>query len=127
MCSERCRWGGKSCRKAAKKQRSYYSGKKKRHTQQSQLLGVQKTRELIGVAVGKGREQDGKRFKRRPLRIDAAIECRGAKGSQGIQNLHSKSHTPQKKRRGRELRTQEKQQNRALASRRVVCAHVRGQ
>jgi len=54
------------------------------------------------------------------------IQCLADKGYQGIKQLHSNSQTPQKKPRGGELNKQEKQQNRDLSSRRVVCEYVIG-
>jgi hypothetical protein len=78
------------------------------------------------VAVGKGREHDFKLFKRSRIAIAQEIECLADKGYQGLKKLHGNSQTPQKKPRGRELSPHEKQQNQALASRRVVCEHVIG-
>ena len=65
-------------------------------------------------------------FKRSKLTIQEEIECLADRGYQGIQKLHNKSQTPKKKPRKGELSKQEKQQNRALASRRVVGEHVLG-
>jgi hypothetical protein len=109
-----------------KKQRQYYSGKKKRHAQKAQVVIAHKTREIICVATGKGCEHDFKLFKRSKLTIQAEIECSADRGYQGIQKLHPKSQTPKKKPRRGALNKQEKQQNRALASRRVVGEHVLG-
>jgi hypothetical protein len=85
-----------------------------------------KTREIICVAVGKGREHDFKLFKRSKIAIQDKIECLGDRGYQGLQKLHRKSQTPKKKPRGGALTPQEKQQNQALASRRVIGEHVIG-
>jgi hypothetical protein len=109
-----------------KKQRPYYSGKKKRPTQKAQVVVAHKTREIICVAVGKGREHDVKLFKRSQLPIQAESECLAYRGYQGLQKLHSNSQTPKKKPRRGELTKQEKRQNRILASRRVVGEHVLG-
>jgi hypothetical protein len=78
------------------------------------------------VAPGKGREHDFKLFKRSKLAIKDERECLADRGYQGIQKLHNQSQTPKKKPRGGELTKQEKQQNRGLASRRVVGEHVIG-
>jgi len=111
---------------ARKKQRRSYSGKKKRHAQNAQLVVAPQTREILCVAVGKGREHDCNLFKRSRIARAEERECRADKGYQGLKKLHSNSNTPQQKPRGGELHTQEKRQNRALASRRVVCEHVIG-
>ena len=116
----------KALSNARKKQRRYYSGKKKRHTQKAQLVVAHKTREIICVTGGKGREHDFKLFKRSQIAIAEEIECLADKGYQGIKKLHGNSQTPQKQLRGKELNKQEKQQNQVLASRRVVCEHVIG-
>jgi hypothetical protein len=60
------------------------------------------------------------------MEIDRDIECLGDRGYQGIKGLHSKSRTPKKKPRGRELSKEEKKENRKLASERIVCEHVIG-
>jgi hypothetical protein len=54
--------------------------------------------ELLCVAVGKGREHDVKLCKRSHLFIDAAIECRGDKGYQGIQNCTPIAKRPRRTR-----------------------------
>ena len=78
------------------------------------------------MAPGKGREHDFRVFKRSKLTIQAAIECLADRGDQGLQKLHPKSQPPKKKPRRGALTKQEKQQNRALARRRVVGEHVLG-
>jgi len=84
------------------------------------------SREIICVAVGKGREHDFKLFKRSNIAIQAQIACLADRGYQGLQKLHRNSQTPKKKPRGGALTPQEKKQNQALASRRVIGEHVIG-
>ena len=60
---------------ARKKQRRSYSGKKKRHTQNAQLIVAQQTRESLWVTVGKGREHDFTLCKRSQVAIAEEIEC----------------------------------------------------
>jgi DDE superfamily endonuclease len=84
------------------------------------------TREIICVAVGKGREHDFTLFKRSKIAIQDKIECLADRGYQGLLKLHRNSQTPKKKPRGGELTPQQKKQNQALASRRVVGEHVIG-
>jgi hypothetical protein len=90
------------------------------------VVVAHQTREILCVAVGKGREHDFKLFKRSKLTIKEEIECLADRGYQGIQKLHSNSQTPKKKPPRGELNKQEKRQNRVLASRRVVGEHVLG-
>lgn len=47
-----------------KKQRAYYSGKKKRHTLKAQVLIKHKTLQIVCVAIGKGRQHNFKVYKR---------------------------------------------------------------
>jgi IS5 family transposase len=122
----RHRGGGKSRGTATKQQRRYSSGKKKRHTQKAQLVVAQRTREIVCVAVGKGREHDFNLFKRSRIALKEEIECLADRGYQGIQKRHCNSQTPKKKPRGGKLSTLEKSRNRRLASRRVVGEHVIG-
>jgi hypothetical protein len=65
-------------------------------------------------------------FKRSKIAIKEDIECIADRGYQGLQKLHNTSQTRKKKPRHGELTKQEKQQNRALARRRVVGEHVLG-
>src|SRR5512143_4081099 len=111
---------------ATKKQRRYYSGKKKRHTHKAQVVVAQRTREIVCVAVGKGREHDFSLFKRSRIAFKEEIECLADRGYQGLQKRHGHSQTPAKHPRRGELSTLEKSRNRRLASRRVVGEHVIG-
>ena len=87
---------------------------------------AQRTREIVCVTVGKGREHDFKLFKRSRLACKEEIECLADRGYQGIQKRHGHSQTPTKKPRRGELSALEKRRNRRLASRRVVGEHVIG-
>jgi hypothetical protein len=63
-----------------KKQKQFYSGKKKRHTLKSQL-GVNKvTREIICTAHGKGKEHDFCIFRNSKTRLKKNIKLFGDKG-----------------------------------------------
>jgi IS5 family transposase len=110
-----------------KKQRHYSSGKKQRPPQKASGVGAHKTREILDVAVGKGREHDCTLCKRSKLPLQEDLECLADRGYQGRQKRHPKSQTPKKKPPKGELNKQEKGQNRVLASRRVVGEHGRGQ
>ncbi|MEI1375326.1 transposase family protein [Nostoc sp. UHCC 0926] len=62
-----------------------------------------------------------KRFDRR---FHSETESLEDSGYQGISKLHTNGHLPQKKPKGGKLTKEQKQSNRALASRRVVIEHV---
>lgn len=77
-----------------KKQRTYYSGKKKRHTLKAQVVVNQANGQIISTQFGKGKVDDFRLFKlhRIPLLPDQL--CLGDKGYQGITKLHPSSCTP---------------------------------
>src|SRR4029077_5495417 len=52
-----------------KKQRRYYSGKKKRHTLKTQLVVEKSTRRILCIAHEKGRRHDFRLFKRSKVRL----------------------------------------------------------
>ena len=110
-----------------KKQRKFFSGKKKTHTLKSQVVVNEATGEIICTAHGKGKEHDFRLFKASKVRLRANIQCLGDKGYQGMQKLHSLSRTPKKKPRGGKLASSDKKSNRELARVRVIGEHVQRQ
>lgn len=107
-----------------KKQKSCYSGKQKCHTLKSQVIANQKNKQIICTRCGKGRVHDFRMLKESKIRINKEIEILGDKGYQGIQKLHKKSKTPQKKKRNEKLSKEQKQANRQLSQRRIVIEHI---
>lgn len=105
-------------------QRSFYSGKKQRHTFKSLLVVNLSNRQVSCAAHGKGRRHDFKVFKASGIRFHPQTEAFEDKGFQGLRKLHANSHTPKKKPRGEQLSLQDKRHNRALAQQRVVVEHV---
>jgi IS5 family transposase len=83
-----------------------------------------KSKRVLSVAVGKGRVHDLKLLKNSQMRCAQEVKIGGDKGYQGIQKWHSNSQTPHKKPRGRALSKVQKQENRLLASERIVVEHV---
>jgi hypothetical protein len=107
-----------------KKKRSYYSGKKKRHTLKAQVVVTQADGQIICTAFGKGRVHDFRWFKLHRLPMLPEQLCLADKGYQGIAKLHPCSCTPSKKPRQGKLSQAERQHNRNLARLRVVAEHV---
>jgi hypothetical protein len=95
MCRDRGRCGGKPRRAAPKKQRQYDSGQQKRYTQKAQVV-AHKTRDIICVAVGKGREHDCTLFTRSQRPSKDEIECLTDRGYQGLQKLPSHRQPPRR-------------------------------
>lgn len=107
-----------------KKQRQWYSGKKKRHTLKAQLIVHLSSRQIVSVVCGKGRTHDFTLFTQCRLRILSDVEKYADSGYQGLDTRYANSFTPLKKPRGRELTPEEKAYNRALARVRIVVEHV---
>lgn len=107
-----------------KKQKAYYSGKKKRHTLKSQVVVNGRTRQVICTHHGRGPVHDFALYQRSNLEPHRSLEILADSGYQGLQKLHGKGRTPRKKPRKSELTDEQKQANRELARRRVVVEHV---
>jgi hypothetical protein len=107
-----------------KKQRTYYSGKKKRHTLKAQVVVNQSNGQIICTAFGKGRVHDFRLFKQHRVPMLPEQLCLTDKGYQGIAKLHPSSCTPSKKPRKAKLDRFERQHNRLLSQLRVVAEHV---
>ncbi len=107
-----------------KKQRAYYSGKKKRHTLKAQVVVNGANGQIICTAFGKGRVHDFRLFKQHRIPMLPEQLCLADKGYQGMTKLHLSSCTPTKKPRQAMLNTAERQHNRLLARLRVVAEHV---
>ncbi len=107
-----------------KKQRQWYSGKKKRHTIKVQLLVCLETLQVVLVVCGKGRTHDFTLLKRSKLKLLKTIKKYGDSGYQGLHKLYANSTTPHKKPKGGELTKAQRQENRDLASLRVPIEHV---
>jgi DDE superfamily endonuclease len=84
----------------------------------------QKTLEIVSTAYGKGRRHDMRVFKRSKTRTKPETELLGDSGYQGIKKLHAKSRTPHKGWWKKKLTKEQKVENRALSSVRIVVEHV---
>ncbi|WP_202807229.1 IS5 family transposase [Synechocystis sp. PCC 7509] len=107
-----------------KKQKTYYSGKKKRHTLKAQVIIDQKNGQILCTAYGKGREQDFKLYKRSKIRIRKKVRCLADKGYQGIKKHHHFSQTPKKKPKKSKLSVAEIKENRKLAKKRIIIENI---
>ncbi len=107
-----------------KRQKKYYSGKKKEHTFKTQLVVNQQTLEIICYVNGVGKEHDFKIFKKSRLPLSEKIKCLVDKGYQGILKIHKLSEIPKKKTKKRKLTKDEKRKNRELNRQRIVIEHV---
>ena len=71
-----------------------------------------------------GKTHDFALFKNSRLALASHLELLADTGYQGVDKLHSNSHTPHKKSKHRPLTPQQKQQNQTLASRRIRVEHA---
>ena len=108
-----------------KKQGSYYSGKKKKHTIKTQLIVNRSTKEIICTAHAEGKPHDFKLFE---ISIGSGISkgilAQADSGYQGILKLHSNSETPKKKPKGGELSAEEKDENKRLSRDRILVENI---
>ena len=111
-----------------RRQRAYYSGKKKAHTLKSQVA-VDEDGRIADVAPSRpGRWADLKVFKRSGLAgrlIRAGVGALGDLGYVGLDGLSPKLHgaTPRRKPRGRQRPPADRRYNRAFARRRIKVEH----
>ena len=104
------------------KQRSYYSGKKKRHTLKSQVVVETESLKVICTAHGTGKEHDFQLFKQSLVKPLKQIEILADKGYQGIKKIHRLSYTPIKKKKKQPLASTEKETARSAARQGVLGA-----
>ena len=79
---------------------------------------------ILCVTTCAGKIHDFALFKSSRLALAPTLELLGDTGYQGVDNLHCNSHTPHKKSKLHPLTPDQKQQNQALASRRITVEHV---
>lgn len=111
-----------------KRRKSYYSGKKKRHTVKTQLI-TNKEGVIIDITGHEpGRKHDYEIFKRKHPPLPPDAELNADSGFRGIEKDFPslKSKIPVKKPRGKKLEKREKRHNRNLNRERVVVEHVIG-
>jgi len=107
-----------------KKQKKYFSGKKKRHVIKVQTVSDAQVGFILCNNCDKGKKHDFRMFKESELGLRGETEVLADKGYQGIQKLHSKSTIPYKKKRKGKLTKEEREHNRKLASKRILGEHI---
>ena len=115
-----------SLRTTEKKQRRYYSGKKKQHTQKAQVIADLTEGKIVATAFCEGKTHDFALFKKSKTALLVSIAALTDSGYQGINKLHANSETPKKKSKKHPLTDEEKAVNRDISLRRIGCEHVIG-
>jgi len=108
--------------KNRRRRKSYYSGKKKKHTVKLQVITNKDGLIIDKSKHHKGRVHDYDMFKKRKSRLPPDVELGGDSGYQGIQEdfPNLKSRIPIKKPRGGKLTKEQKKYNKKLSKERVV-------
>jgi len=102
-----------------KKQREYYSGKKKKHTIKALIVVCLATDMIITVFCGKGRKHDYKLWKEQKLKIHEATTLYADLGFQGLQKQYAKVVLPFKGSKKKPLTIQEKKANKEQSKKRI--------
>jgi len=79
---------------------------------------------ILCVHTSAGRTHDFVLFRQSRLAVVSTTELLGDTGYQGVDKLHSNSRTPHKKSKLHPLTPEQKQQNKALSSKRITIEHV---
>jgi hypothetical protein len=114
-----------------RRQRAYYSGKKKAHTLKSQVA-VDEDGRVVDVGPSRpGRWADLKVLRRSGLvgrLVRAGVGALGDLGYVGLDGVHPqlRGATPRRKPRGRERPAEDRRYNRAFARRRITVEHAIG-
>ena len=109
-----------------KKQRRYYSGKKKRHTLKTQLVVNKSSGKIMAVEVRAGKTHDFRIFKESGVHVLTTTKIIVDSGYQGLQKSHANTQLPKKKSKKHKLTKSDKMANRKLANNRVMNEHVNG-
>lgn len=107
-----------------RRQKHFYSGKKRRHTLKCQIVLDADTHEIICIHFGKGRRHDFALFKASGIHFHSETASLQDSGYQGIDKYHARGYVPRKKPRGGELSEGEKEYNRELCRQRISIEHV---
>jgi hypothetical protein len=112
-----------------RRQRAYYSGKKKAHTLKSQVAVDEESGRFVDVSDSvPGRWADIKLLRRSGLmkRLPAGVGGIGDLGYTGIRDLHAAGACPRRKPRGKPRPPEDVRYNRAFSRRRIVVEHTIG-
>lgn len=107
-----------------KKQRHFYSGKKKRHTLKSQLVVDPKGKKIICTNFSNGKRHDFRLLKESKVHIHPETMMIVDTGYQGLQKIHRKTRIPKKRSKKNPLMLADKESNRSIAKDRVFNENV---
>ena len=108
-----------------KKQKAYYSGKKKRHTLKTEIVMTEQGR-IVNLSNPHAGKLHDIGVRRSSTALPPGSRVYADSGYQGLQKEHKKTEIPIKKPKGKELTKEEKEWNRLLASYRIAIEHKIG-
>lgn len=109
-----------------KKQKRYFSGKKKKHTLKSQLIINLETRLILCTSFCNGKKHDFNLYKDSRVKINPKIQSILDSGYQGIKKINKSSYTPKKKSKKVPLTKEDKARNKYLSKLRIAVENVIG-
>ena len=113
-------------RTSSKKQKEWYSGKKKKHTIKTQIIANAKDNRILSIAQAKGSVHDFNLFKQSYIAINENIKIQADSGYQGICDIHKNSETPKKKSKLHPLTKEDKANNHRISKERISIEHING-
>lgn len=109
--------------KDKEKQKTHYSGKKKRHTVKNNIISDRRGKVLYLSNTYEGKKHDKKIADEEEYRFPQGSHLWKDTGFQGYEPEGVTTHQPKKKPRNAELTSEEKETNRAISKERVVVEH----
>ena len=109
-----------------KKQKRFYSGKKKRHTIKAQLIVHYNSLQILSTAFCQGKVHDFQLFKKYRNKLKEHVFLLVDKGYQGLRRLNIPYLMPFKASKKRPLAALQKWVNREISRRRIRIEHVIG-
>lgn len=109
-----------------KKQKKFYSGKKKKHTIKTQVVVTKSDKKVICTSFSTGKCHDFRLYKESKIKVHPDQDIIVDSGYQGLQKLHIKSQMPKKKTKKIPLSKEDKKRNKSLSSKRALNENVIG-
>lgn len=107
-----------------KRQKQYYSGKKKKHTIKVQLIIEKDNKKIISSYFSCGKNHDFKILKDSKAKFLSQTTILVDLGYQGIQNIHTNTLIAKRKSKKNKLTKKEKKNNKLISKMRVSIEHV---
>jgi hypothetical protein len=102
-------------------QKDWYSGKKKQHTQKTQILGTSDALDIVDVIAGvKGPTADINLFREQQPRLHPEQQFMGDKAYIGAERMT----TPHKKPKKKELTDEQRAENKVISGKRIFIEHL---